>query len=144
MAGKMSGGGRGRTEGRFSLGQKATISVVPLVGVLLVLLIYMMITTHPTAASAPLTADPGESVPWYTKPTYVDVETNGRIFVGKKAVTLATLNAEVARIAKIKDRHNEQIAIKAGPYVSYSDFMTVMDTLEAGGYDHINLITENM
>jgi biopolymer transport protein ExbD len=72
------------------------------------------------------------------------VQPYGRLLVGTKEVNLATLNAEVAKSLDVPNPQAEQVAIKADPKVRYQDFMTVLNTLQYGGYYKIGLITENL
>jgi biopolymer transport protein ExbD len=142
MGAKMGGG----KAGKFGLGQNADINVTPFVDVLLVLLIIFMLAIPLATVSIKIDLPPPDphQIPPKKDPTYVNVQPYGKILVGTKEVSLATLDAEVAKALDVPNPQNEQVAIKADPKVRYQDFMTVLNTLQYGGFFKIGLITENL
>jgi biopolymer transport protein ExbD len=142
MAAKLSGG----SKGKFGLGQNADINVTPFVDVLLVLLIIFMLAIPLATVSIKIDLPPPDpnQPPPKKDPTYVNVQPYGKILVGTKEVTLATLDAEVSKALDVPNPQNEQVAIKADAKVRYQDFMTVLNTLQYGGFYKIGLITENL
>jgi biopolymer transport protein ExbD len=142
MGAKMGGGGGGK----FGLGQNADINVTPFVDVLLVLLIIFMLAIPLATVSIKLDLPPPDpnAPPPKGPPVFVNVQPYGKIFIGSEEVTLANLDSELSKALDITNPSEAHVAIKADRNVRYSEFMTVLNTLQYGGFMKIGLVTENL
>jgi biopolymer transport protein ExbD len=142
MGAKMGGGGGGK----FGLGQNADINVTPFVDVLLVLLIIFMLAIPLATVSIKLDLPPPDpNAPAPTKPpVFVNVQPGGKILIANEEVTLTNLDSELAKALGGPNPTQEHVAIKADRNVRYQDFMTVLNTLQYGGFLKIGLVTENL
>jgi len=148
MAAKL-GGIRG---GKYAIGQNADINVTPFVDVMLVLLIIFMVSA-PLATVAikldlPPAVPPPPNAPKPRDPTYINIQQGGHIYVVAKPTTLDNLDHDLQTSLAVSDpgkpAKDDTILIKADQKIHYSDFMSVVNQLQADGYFKISLITEEV
>ncbi len=143
MAGKV-GGGRG---GRYTIGQNADINVTPFVDIMLVLLIVMMVAVPVATLSIKVDLPPAKASEEKPKPpTFISILQNGRLVIsnpdrGQQPTDLEHLAGSL--VTNIGPQTPDQvILIRADRAVRYSDFMAVVNQLQADGYFKVALITE--
>ncbi|NVO25124.1 protein TolR [Donghicola sp. C2-DW-16] len=137
---KASGGSRRR---RSRAQPVAEINVTPFVDVMLVLLIIFMVSAPlmtvgvpvelPKSAAGALSADKEE-------PLTVTMTGDGRVMIMKTDVTREELVTRLTAIAA--ERESRKVFLRADGAVPYSDVMTVMGALSAGGFPDIGLVTD--
>ena len=144
MAAKLSGSGGGR----FNLGQNSDINVTPFVDVMLVLLIIFMVAAPLATVSIKVDIPPAIPNPNEIKkdPVFINVEQDQKVYIGAKETSIDTLVYDITAALSVDSANprDEQVMIRANRYVPYEDFMTVLNTLQEGGYLKIGLIAEDL
>ncbi|MCR5877832.1 biopolymer transporter ExbD [Phenylobacterium sp. J367] len=127
----------------YALNQNAEINVTPFVDVMLVLLIIFMVAIPAATVSVKVDLPPARAAAQpQVAPTYVSVQQGGGLYIGDRPTTLATLSADLAAAIGTNDPRNERVYIRADVGVRYGDFMTVMNTLKADGFQRVALVSE--
>jgi biopolymer transport protein ExbD len=145
MAAKLAGQGGSK----FSLGQNADINVTPFVDVMLVLLIIFMVSIPAATVSIKLDLPPAIPPPPGTKvkePTLINIQEGGSLFIGEKPTSITTLVGDVTRELTLAEEMgpDARVYIRADRAVKYGEFMTVMNTLQEGGFYQVALINEEL
>jgi len=145
MAAKIAGSGGSR----FDLGQNSDINVTPFVDVMLVLLIIFMVSIPAATTSIKLDLPPAIPPPPGAKikePTLINIQQGGALFIGEKPTTIDTLITDVTRELTLAEEMgpDARVYIRADRTVKYGDFMTVMNTLQDGGFYQVALINEEL
>ena len=146
MAAKLGGGGGGS---RFDLGQNSDINVTPFVDVMLVLLIIFMVSIPAATVSIKLDLPPAIPPPPGAKikePTLINIQQGGVLFIGEKPTTIDTLITDVTRELTLAEEMgpDARVYIRADRTVKYGDFMTVMNTLQDGGFYQVAPVNEEL
>lgn len=141
MAAKLSGSGGGK----FNLGQNSDINVTPFVDIMLVLLIIFMVAAPLATVSMKVDIPPAR-VPKNPvhEPVFINVEQDNKLYIGAKETSMETLIPDITQALGGSNPRNEQVMIRSNRYVPYKDFMTVLNTLQEGGYLKIGLIAEDL
>jgi len=141
MAAKLSGSGGGK----FNLGQNSDINVTPFVDIMLVLLIIFMVAAPLATVSMKVDIPPAR-VPKNPvhEPVFINVEQDNKLYIGAKETSMETLIPDSTQALGGSNPRNEQVMIRSNRYVPYKDFMTVLNTLQEGGYLKIGLIAEDL
>ena len=144
MAAKLSGSGGGK----FDLGQNSDINVTPFVDIMLVLLIIFMVAAPLATVSIKVDIPPAIPNPNEIKkdPVFINVEQDNKVYIGAKETSIDTLVYDITAALSVDSTNprDEQVMIRANRYVPYEDFMTVLNTLQEGGYLKIGLIAEDL
>ena len=144
MAAKLSGSGGGK----FDLGQNSDINVTPFVDIMLVLLIIFMVAAPLATVSIKVDIPPAIPNPNEIKkdPVFINVEQDQKVYIGAKETSIDTLVYDITAALSVDSAtpREEQVMIRANRYVPYEDFMTVLNTLQEGGYLKIGLIAEDL
>jgi len=145
MGAKVGGGGGSK----FDLGQNSDMNVTPFVDVMLVLLIIFMVSIPAATTSIKLDLPPAIPPPPGAKikePTLINIQPGGMLFIGEKPTTIATLIPDVTRELTLAEEMgpDARVYIRADRTVKYGDFMTVMNTLQDGGFYQVALINEEL
>ena len=144
MAAKLSGSGGGK----FDLGQNSDIIVTPFVDIMLVLLIIFMVAAPLATVSIKVDIPPAIPNPNEIKkdPVFINVEQDNKVYIGAKETSIDTLVYDITAALSVDSAtpREEQVMIRANRYVPYEDFMTVLNTLQEGGYLKIGLIAEDL
>ena len=142
MGAKVGGGGGGK----FGLGQNADINVTPFVDVLLVLLIIFMLAIPLATVAVKIDLPPPTPPKEKPKkdPVFINIEQAGKIYIGAREVTLATVGYEIGKALDVPNPQGEQVTVRADRYVQYREFMAVMNELQYNGYFKIGLMTEDL
>ena len=120
----------------------AELNITPLLDLAFVLLVIFIITTTPIVndldvdlpAAARRLKDPKPKV------NYVTVEANGKMFLGKEEVDLASLQEKV--VALRVDDPDLSIVIRGSGHAKYRGIVGVMDMLQQANVTKVNLATE--
>jgi biopolymer transport protein ExbD len=139
MAPRLSG-----SRDKFDLGQQFRINVTPLVGVMLLLLIFFMIAARPPAAmeidnSISDWFGPTPSIP----SAFINIERDHKLYIGARPTTLETLVIDVGAAIGDPRPANYHVSVRAGRDVPYGDFVAVMSALKEAGYQP-GLIREDL
>ncbi len=143
MAVKLSG-----RRSSYSLGQNADINVTPFVDIMLVLLIVMMVAVPPATLAIKVDLPPATTTEKQTKPpTFISIFQNGQIALvspdhGTQPTDLPHLSGSIYQTLGVPNPQNETILIRADRAVRYSDFMSVVNQLQADGFYKVALIIE--
>lgn len=122
-----------------------SINLVPLVGALMVLLVFFMIAAPLTRVAIPIDMpiSHGEGI---QNPVFVSLRADGTIFVDAKTGTVTanwqTLEAAV-RQASGGDL-TRQIYVRADHEVRYAEVMRLMDMLRGAGFQNSTIVTEDV
>jgi biopolymer transport protein ExbD len=139
MAMRLAGAGGGA----YSLNQNAEINVTPFVDVMLVLLIIFMVAIPVATVSVRVDLPPSSvSDSLQAPPTFVSLQLDGSLYVGDRRTTLANLPADVASAIGVANPRQQRVYIRADEGVRYGEFMRVMNTLKADGYEKVALVSE--
>ena len=141
MGAKVGGG----KSGRFDLGQNSDINVTPFVDVMLVLLIIFMVAAPLATVSIKIDLPPATPPKEPTKkPVFINVEQQGKVFIGADPTSLESLEADITRALQSSNPKEERVMIRANRYVPYRDFMAVLNQLQSDGFYKIGLISEDL
>lgn len=144
MAAKLASG----PASKYDLGQNSDINVTPFVDIMLVLLIVFMVAI-PVATLAIKVDLPPATVSATTnkKPTFISILDGGQMVLvngntgSQQQVTLGTLSGALFG-AFGPGARDQSILIRANRSVRYSDFMAVVNQLQADSFYKVSLITE--
>ena len=143
MAAKL-GGLKG---GKYAIGQNADINVTPFVDVMLVLLIIFMVSAPLATVAIKIDLPPADTPPPNRRSQESDLHLHpggGHIYIVDKPTTLTTLTDDLQRPFNVRSRRKDDNPDPRRPGVHYSDFMSVVNQLQADGYFKVSLITENL
>ena len=120
----------------------AELNITPLLDLAFVLLVIFIITTTPIVNdldvdlphAAKRMKDPKSKI------HYVTVESNGRIFLDKDEVQLASLQEHVAAL-RLQDA-DLNVCIRGSAKTKYQHIVEVMDMLQQANVGKVNLATE--
>ena len=137
MAAKLSGSGGGK----FDLGQNSDINVTPFVDIFMVAA--PLATVSIKVDIPPAIPNPNEIK---KDPVFINVEQDQKVYIGAKETSIDTLVYDITAALSVDSPtpREEQVMIRANRYVPYKDFMTVLNTLQEGGYLKIGLIAEDL
>lgn len=144
MAAKLGGG----PKGKYELGQNSDINVTPFVDVMLVLLIVMMVAVPVATLAIKVDLPPAQESKEKPKPpTFISILQNGSMVVqnpdrGSQPTDLAHLAATLNLNFNVSNPTEQTVLIRADRAVRYSDFMAVVNQLQADGFYKVALITE--
>lgn len=121
------------------------INVVPYIDVMLVLLVIFMVTapllqTGVEVELPEVAARPLEAQEQAAEPVVVNVDRQGRFFLGSARVEDAALGEKVR--ALLAERGQAQAYVRADHRVDYGRVMQAMVILQESGVEKIGLITE--
>jgi biopolymer transport protein ExbD len=124
-----------------------SVIIVSLIDVLIVVLIFLMVSTHFKSKEASLRLALPESKEAKTgtgtenKPFVISIATNAPYFyLGDLPVTLDRLQSELVTAAKANPKVN--VAIKADRHAPFGEVIKVIDAARAAQVGSINAITE--
>ncbi len=141
MAAQLSGPSGGS---KFTVKQNADINVTPFVDIMLVLLIIFMVAAPLATVSIKLDLPP--AIPSKNKPpkppTVISLQESGAIFIGPKQSSYANLASDLTAALAVANPTGESVYIRSDKTVRYSQFMAVLNDLQAHGFYKVSLITE--
>lgn len=116
------------------------INVTPFIDVMLVLLIIFMVAA-PLATvdvKVDLPVSNAQPAPKPDKPVFLSIQADGRMLVGEREVTVATLGSTIETAT---DSNREQrVFLRADKSVTYETIMDAMNALRSAGYLHVALV----
>jgi len=135
-------GSGGRRSGRLRKTRFAEINVTPMVDVMLVLLIIFMVTAPMLTAGVQVDLPKAQSAPLQgqDEPLTVSVQSSGKVFIQKTAVSVDALGAKLRAIAGAKT--DTRIFVRGDKSVDYGRVMHVIGAINAAGFSKVALITE--
>lgn len=71
----------------------------------------------------------------------ISIPQNGEFWFGGDRITQAEIPGRLKEALKDKPRSEQLVYIRAGLNVSYDTVVSVIDTIKAGGFDQIGLVT---
>ena len=146
MAAKLAGAGAGR----FSISQNAEINVTPFVDVMLVLLIIFMVAapmaTVSIAVDLPVANPPKTAQP--PRLTIVSLQKGGSVYIGDTLTSLEDLPSALPASMRANGIDGlpqaQRIVVRADAEVKYEQFMGVVNALQDGGFNKIDLMAEDI
>jgi biopolymer transport protein ExbD len=127
--------------------EEPEINLVPMIDVLLVILIFLMITTtYSKFSELEITLPQATSEQATVAANVIDitVSANGRYTVNRKSMELPTsarIREELRKAAG--DRPDPVIVISADAHATHQSVITVMEAARLAGYNHITFTTQN-
>ncbi len=120
----------------------AELNITPLLDLAFVLLVIFIITTTPVVndldvdlpSAAPRPKEPK------SKANYVTVTTDGKMFLNREEVNLASLQEKV--VALRVDDPDLNVVIRGSAHTKYEYIVRVMDCLQQANLGKVNLATE--
>ena len=143
MGGKVAGGGVGK---KYGIQTNADLNVTPLVDVMLVLLIIFMVAAPLATVSIKLDLPPATPPKDNVKPkppTVISLQKSGHFYIGQQETRIENLVQDVTVALASPNPRGETVYIRADKEVRYITFMSVLNTLQDGGFYKISLITED-
>ena len=147
MGSKLAGGGVGK---KYGISTNADLNVTPLVDVMLVLLIIFMVAAPLATVSIKLDLPPATAPPTNVKPkppTVISLQKSGHFYIGQQETRIENLVGDISRALSAAtgnpEPRKETVYIRADKEVKYVTFMSVLNTLQDGGFYKISLITED-
>ena len=121
----------------------AEMNVTPLVDVMLVLLIVFMVAAPMMMVGVPvqLPRTSAARVAHTAPPVVVTVGRDGRLFLGRDAVTEAELGAKLTSL-RAQTANDAPVYVRGDRSVPYGDVMRVMGRVSAAGVARVSLIAE--
>jgi len=131
----------GPTGGRGRKGLTSEINVTPLVDVMLVLLIIFMVTapmmTQGIDINLPKTTS--RALRQQEEPLVVQVDGEGKIYIGKTLVVLSLLRQELEKLPEGKKQ--DPIYLQADREVPYGTVVQVMSQIKQAGFEKLGMVT---
>jgi len=120
----------------------AELNITPLLDLAFVLLVIFIITTTPIINDLEVDLPSAANRPKDPKPkiNYVTVEANGKMFLNKEQVDLASLQEKVVAL-RVEDP-DLSIVIRGSGHAKYRGVVGVMDMLQQANVTKVNLATE--
>lgn len=125
--------------GRIATAAISDINVTPFVDVMLVLLIIFMVALPVATVALKLDLPPPRAAAG-AAPLVISIRTDGRLFIGDRATSLATLGADM----RTSLAEGQKVYVRADRGVRYGGFVAVIDTLREAGYDDVGLVSEQL
>lgn len=116
------------------------INVTPFIDVMLVLLIIFMVAA-PLATvdvKVDLPVSTARPSPKPDKPVFLSIQADGRMLVGEREVTAASLPATI--VAATGGDRERRIFLRADRQITYDTIMQAMNGLRTAGYLHVALV----
>lgn len=116
------------------------INVTPFIDVMLVLLIIFMVAA-PLATvdvKVDLPVSTAQPAPKPDRPVFLSIQADGRMLVGEREVTAATLGQAVE--AATAGNREQRVFLRADKAITYDSIMQAMNGLRAAGYLHVALV----
>lgn len=113
-----------------------SINVIPFIDIMLVLLA-IVLTTATFIVKGSIQVDlpkAAASAKTVQKPIELTIHTDGTVYLGDKLVSKKNLLSELQTASK-----ESTIIINGDRGMEYQYFVTIIDTLTAGGYTHISI-----
>ena len=129
---------------RFRLAQNSDINVTPFVDVMMVLLIIFMVALPAATTSLKLDLPPSEHSGAATQPTIINLQRDGRLYIGESPTTLAALSADLKRLIGSPAPRGPEVYVRAEKGVRYGAFVAVVNRLHNGGYQKVGLVNEEL
>jgi biopolymer transport protein ExbD len=127
---------------RYVIGQNSTINITPFVDVMLVLMIIFMVAMPAATTSLELRLPPPRALLAPTPPpTIINIQPGG-VFIGDAPTTLEALPLDLGRALHGATPAETRVYVRADRKVRYARFMAVMNTLQAGGFAQVGLVSE--
>ena len=118
------------------------LNITPLLDLAFVLLVIFIITTIPPVKDVPLklpTASKHEKDPPH-KANYIVVEANGNLWLNKKEITLADLQATLVSLRM--DDPDLNIIVRADATTKYKQIRGVLDACQQANVPKVDLATD--
>ena len=116
------------------------INVTPFIDVMLVLLIIFMVAA-PLATvdvKVDLPVSTAQPAPKPDKPVFLSIQADGRMLVGEREVSAATLGQAVE--AATGGNREQRVFLRADKAITYDTIMQAMNGLRAAEYLHVALV----
>lgn len=119
--------------------QLPQIMIIPMIDIIFFLLVFFMMSTlymtsqESIPVNLPMAASARQDV---VKSLQVTVAADGNLYLGKEAMQLPQLKAQLLREAKSADI---AVTLRADKDVDYGTFIAVMDELKTSGIQRISL-----
>ncbi len=132
---------------RGKLREEPEINLVPLIDVLLVILIFMMVTTTYSKfgeLKITLPEASAEKPPQQPNPINVTVDARGHYMVNDSIVSSSTVDALSLELRKAAgDQKDPVIVINADAKSTHQSVVNVMEAARVSGYTHITFTTQS-
>lgn len=121
------------------MSQLPQIMIIPMIDIIFFLLVFFMMSTlymtsqESIPVNLPMAASARQDV---VKSLQVTVAADGNLYLGKEAMQLPQLKAQLLREAKSADI---AVTLRADKDVDYGTFIAVMDELKTSGIQRISL-----
>ncbi|SEP16884.1 biopolymer transporter ExbD [Nitrosovibrio sp. Nv6] len=126
--------------------EEPEINLVPMIDVLLVILIFLMITTtYSKFSELEISLPQATSDKPSERPNIIDISISaaGNYTVNRTAVESSTERLSEELRAAAGDRPDPVIVINADAQATHQSVITVMEAARLAGYNHITFTTEN-
>lgn len=130
-----------RKKRRSRPGLMSDVNVTPMIDVMLVLLIIFMIAAPmmTTGVDVYLPKATAPNVTENEKPTVVNIDAGGRVYIGNTEVEEDTLGIKLKAIV---DDLNTRIFVKGDRSLPYGAVMKIMGNISESGFKRVVLVTE--
>jgi len=132
---------------RGKLREEPEINLVPLIDVLLVILIFLMVTTTYSKfgeLKITLPEASAEKPPQQPNPINVTVDARGHYMVNDSIVSSSTIDALSLELRKAAgDQKDPVIVINADAKSTHQSVVNVMEAARVSGYTHITFTTQS-
>ena len=122
------------------------MNLVPLIDVLLVIIIFLVVsTTFSRVSELQINLPTAEANAPEEKPLVINVEidASGRYVINKNAVSEPTVNAIAAALqSAVGDKKDPTIIINADASTTHQSVINVMEASRQAGYTHITFATQ--
>ena len=122
------------------------MNLVPLIDVLLVIIIFLVVsTTFSRVSELQINLPTAEANAPEEKPLVINVEidASGRYVINKNAVSEPTVNAIAAALqSAVGDKKDPTIIINADAATTHQSVINVMEASRQAGYTHITFATQ--
>lgn len=138
-------GGRGRCRGKSKLAPMSDMNLTPMIDVMLVLLVIFMVTAPflTVGVKVNLPSAHAPNITGNDVPIVVNVDSEGRVFIGDVEVTLETLPDKLLAItAEKKDAKDSKVFVRGDRSLQYGQIMGVMGAISGAGFNRVVLVTE--